>query len=64
MIAHPKVGQRVRVRYAKHYREMMPYHDCIGIVRIVAHYRPLNHGIEIGGRIIVIPCGNLMREAR
>lgn len=61
MMVNPRIGQLVRVRYAAHYRDQMPYHDRVGIVRIRARGRPRNHGIEIDGRLIAIPCGNLMR---
>lgn len=63
MLCYPRPGQIVRIHYGKQWRrDKMPFHDRTGVVRICARRPgPLNHGIEIDGEIIVIPCGNLMK---
>ncbi len=67
MIMHPRPGQTVRVHYATKPRkgatkllsEIMPYHGRLGVVRIVGKGPgPRNIGVEIDGKIIVIPRGN------
>lgn len=63
MIFHPKPGERVRVHYAKAAADRMPFHGRTGVVRIVAKGPgPRNVGVEIDGRIVVIPRGNLVAE--
>jgi len=60
MIFHPKPGQRVRIHYARRWWPM-PYQGRTGVVRILARGRgPRNVGVEIEGRIIVVPRGNLV----
>lgn len=69
MMAHPRIGQRLQVWYAVKPRrrgglvpaEFMPYHGKIGTVCIIGRSKPLNHGIDIDGKIVAIPCGNLRR---
>ena len=42
--------------------EFMPLHGRFGIVRIVARGGgPRNHGVEIDGEIVAVPCGNLRK---
>ena len=61
MISHPHIGQRVRMRYAKRTAAVMPFHGRTGIVRIVSRGPgPRNVGVEIDGRLVVIPRGNLV----
>jgi len=61
MIFHPRQGQRVRIHYAKRAAPDMPHHGVVGVVRIVAAGPgPRNVGVEIDGRIIVVPRGNLI----
>jgi hypothetical protein len=63
MLANPQVGQLVRVRYGKKKSpHLMPFHDSLGIVAVVGKGKPRNHGVLIGGEIVIIPCGNLMKE--
>lgn len=59
MMLNPRRGQRVRVHHARRYARMMPHHGRVGIVRVVCRGKPRNHGFEIDGRTIAIPCGNL-----
>ena len=60
MIFHPRIGQRVRVHYAKAAATVMPHHGKVGIVRVVSRGPgPRNVGVEIDGRLVVIPRGNL-----
>ena len=64
MIFHPRIGQRVRVHYAKRAAAVMPHHGKRGVVRIVTTGPgPRNVGVEIGGRVVVIPRGNLVAES-
>lgn len=62
MMLNPRIGQRVRVHYRKSWATFMPWHGRTGIVRIACRKgRPRNHGVEIDGQMIVIPCGNLVK---
>jgi len=64
MMANPRAGQRVRIRYAARKRRFMPLplHDKVGTVVIVGKGKPRNHGVEIDGELYVIPCGQLMKD--
>lgn len=60
MIFQPRVGQHVRVHYAKTYADAMPYHGNTGVIAVVAKGRgPRNVGVKTDGGIVVIPRGNL-----
>jgi hypothetical protein len=59
MIVNPALGQRVQVWYRAKLAGFMPHHGAVGIVRVASRGRPRNHGIEIAGRLVVVPCGNL-----
>ena len=67
VMANPHIGQQVQIWYALKPRrpgglvpaEFMPHHGKVGVVRIVGRGKPRNHGIELAGQIIAIPCGNL-----
>jgi len=64
VIFHPRIGQRVRVHYAKRAATVMPHHGKGGFVRIVTTGSgPRNVGVEIGGRLVVVPRGNLVAES-
>ena len=64
MIFHPRIGQRVRVHYAKRAASIMPHHGKTGAVRIVTDGPgPRNVGVEIDGRLVVVPRGNLVAES-
>ena len=64
MIFHPRIGQRVRVHYAKRAAAVMPHHGKRGVVRVAAAGPgPRNVGVEIDGRVVVIPRGNLVAES-
>ena len=61
MIFHPRAGQHVRLHYAKRSASAMFHHGAVGVVRIVARGPgPRNVGVEIEGRIVVVPRGNLV----
>ena len=63
MIFHPRGGQDVRVHYARCMAGVMPYHGKAGVVRVVASGPgPRNVGVEIGGRLVAVPRGNLVAE--
>ena len=61
MMTNPRIGQRVQVWYRADMRPIMPYHGRVGIVRIASRGKPRNHGVEIDGRVVVVPCGNLRK---
>lgn len=62
MLSSPKIGQRVRLHYAKHYRHLMPYHGQEGIVVIASKGRPRNHMVLLkSGKRVVVPAGNLIK---
>lgn len=63
MIRHPKIGDQVRIRYRKVVRRVMPHHDKLGVIEIVARGPgPRNHGVRLRcGVLTVVPAGNLMR---
>ena len=61
MIFHPRINQRVRVHYARRAAAYIPLHGKTGVVRVVSRGPgPRNVGVEIDGRLFVIPRGNLM----
>ena len=61
MIFHPRIGQRVRLHYAKHAASIMPHHGKVGVVRLVGSGPgPRNVGVEVDGRTVVVPRGNLV----
>ena len=59
MLFGPKVGKLVQLWYAKQYAHLWPLHGRIGPLCIVGTGKPRNHGVEIDGRIVVVPTGNL-----
>ena len=60
MIFRPRVGQRVRIHYARRSASIMPHHGRTGVVRIVAKGPgPRNVGVEIDGLLVMVPRGNL-----
>lgn len=61
MLVNPAVNQRVVIRYAKSYSSTMPLHGLTGTVVVVGKGRPRNHGVNVGGKIYAIPCGNLFK---
>ena len=61
MIFHPRPGQHVRIHYAKRSAPVMVHHGAVGVVRVVSRGPgPRNVGVEIDGRIVVVPRGNLI----
>lgn len=61
MIFQPRVGQNVRIHYAKSYSDAMPLHGKTGVIAVVAKGRgPRNAGVKIEGKIVVVPRGNLV----
>jgi len=61
VIFHPRPGQRVRIHYAKRSAPIMPHHGKVGVVRLVSSGRgPRNVGVEVDGRTVVVPRGNLI----
>lgn len=65
MIAHPRIGQRVRLHYAAAKRPYAPHHGKTGRVIDVSRRRPLNHLVELdSGERVIVPAGHLMKEGR
>ncbi len=62
MLVNPRLGERVRIHYAPQYGRWMPLQDRVGTVVILGRGKPRNHGVEVDGRLYVVPCGNLNRE--
>ncbi len=64
MMLNPRIGQLVRIHYRKSL-DAMPLQDCVGVVVVASRGKPRNHGVEVDGKVYVVPCGNLQRvEAR
>lgn len=62
MMANPRIGQWVQLWYGARWRPFCPYHGAIGMVARVSRGRgPRNHGVRVGGRFVVVPCGNLRK---
>ena len=61
MLSNPRKGDRVQVWYAERKRDGMPLHGLVGTVVVVSKKRPRNHGVEIDGRMHVVPAGNLRK---
>jgi hypothetical protein len=60
MIVHPRLNQHVLIWYNKKRAPFMPLHGLTG--RVVVRSRgpgPRNHGVNVGGVVYVVPCGNL-----
>ena len=65
MIFHPRIGQGVRIHYARRSASTMPHHGMAAVVRLASRGPgPRNVGVEIEDRLVVVPRGNLvaMRE--
>jgi len=61
VIFRPRLGQCVRIHYAKRSASIMPYHGKVGVVRIVSSGPgPRNVGVQVDGRTVVAPRGNLI----
>lgn len=60
MISYPHIGQRVQLHYGAGWRRVVgSLHGRVGVVRVPSRGKPRNHGVEVDGRIVVVPCGNL-----
>lgn len=59
MLANPKIGTKVLIRYKKSLADWMPLHNKTGIVAIASKGKPRNHGVMVDGVLWVVPCGNL-----
>jgi hypothetical protein len=59
MISNPRPGQLVQCWYNRDVAPHMPLHGLTGRVVIRSKRRPRNHGVEIDGRLYVVPAGNL-----
>jgi len=61
VIRQPKIGQRVRLYYAKRYAWLMPYHGCEGkIVAVARGPGPIDAAVKVQGKCVIVPRGNLI----
>lgn len=62
MIAYPKPGQRVELRYRERLRAICP-HGQRGTVVVAGRGKPRNHLVRLDdGRDLIVPCGHLIKE--
>jgi hypothetical protein len=62
MLSAPKIGDCAQVWYGSKWRRVCgQLHGRIGVVRVVSKGSPRNHGVEIEGRLIVVPRGHLRK---
>jgi len=59
MLTNPRLGREVQVWYRPALAAGMPHHGQTGRVVGVGRGRPKNHAVLIGGRLVIVPCGNL-----
>lgn len=63
MLSNPKLGTRVILHYAQKWRDVphinTTVHGRIGTVVVRGKRKPRNHGVEIDGKVYVVPCGNI-----
>lgn len=59
MLLNPRIGQRVQVWYRESVRAAASADGRIGTVVVRSRGKPRNHGVQIGERMYVVPCGNL-----
>jgi hypothetical protein len=59
MIASSKPGWPAQVWYRASVRSVAPWHGRTGVVVVASRGKPRNHGIDIDGTLVVVPCGNL-----
>ena len=62
MILNPIPGQRIQVWYRKS-NQHLPYHAKSGVVLTPSKGKPRNHLIAVKGQPVVVPCGNIRKEA-
>lgn len=62
MIFRPRIGEAVRLHYAKRAAPFMPYHGMTGVVRLASRGPgPRNVAVELEGNLVIVPSGNLIR---
>jgi len=61
MLANPKLGDLVRLAYAKKRHPIAPLQGAVGVVEIISRGKPRNHGVRVDGRLHVVPCGHLIK---
>ncbi len=60
MIRSPRIGQHVQVWYRASKRGVATYHGRVGTVVVVGRGPgPRNHGVLVGGDLVIVPAGNL-----
>lgn len=60
MLIFGRIGQTVRIHYNERVAPTMPYHGRYGKLVVLSNGKPRNHGVEIDGKIVVVPCGNII----
>lgn len=61
MICNPRIGQTVQLWYADKWRPWVTIHGLIGTVVKRSNGKPRNHMIEVEGRLVIVPCGNIRK---
>jgi hypothetical protein len=62
VIANPKPGQRVELRYRESLRAICP-RGARGVVIVAGCGRPRNHMVRLDdGREMIVPCGHMIKE--
>jgi hypothetical protein len=69
MMTNPRIGQRVQCWHRESLRPIAPLHGRVGTVVVRARggrrkgeaKRVRNHGVEIDGRLFVVPYGHLRK---
>jgi hypothetical protein len=59
MLIFGRVGLAVRIHYNAKRAPSMPCHGKVGRLAVVSRGKPRNHGVEVEGRVVVVPCGNV-----
>ncbi len=62
MILNPRTGQRIQIWYRQS-NSHLPYHGKHGYVLMSAKGKPRNHLIAVKGQPVVVPCGNIRKDA-
>ena len=59
MMSAPKQGEICLLRYKA--EDAMPLNNKVGVVVIVGHGRPRNHGVVVDGHLHIVPAGQMQR---
>lgn len=63
MLTNPRPGDRVQLWYGERWRRACGHlHGRKGVVEIASRGKPRNHGVRVGGELVVVPAGNLRKR--